>query len=114
RYDHDRALAGERAEQVGDGVGGGLVELAGRLVGEDDTRLGRERPRDRDALLLAARQLRREVTRAVAEPDLFQALVRPPAPLRAAQVQRVQRRLYVPARRQCRHQVELLEHEAEA
>ena len=33
------------------------VEVAGRLVGEDDLRLADQRARDRDALLLAAREL---------------------------------------------------------
>src|ERR1700716_3020921 len=33
------------------------VEVAGRLVGEDDLRTARERARDGDALLLSARQL---------------------------------------------------------
>jgi hypothetical protein len=53
----DRALAGQRAEQACDRVGRGLVELAGGFVGEHDARLGRERAGDRDALLLAAREL---------------------------------------------------------
>ena len=40
------------------------VEVAGRLVGEHDRRLRDQRPRDRDALLLAARELGRADGRA--------------------------------------------------
>ena len=38
-------------------VAGRLVEVAGRLVGEDEARAGGERPADGDALLLAAGEL---------------------------------------------------------
>jgi hypothetical protein len=38
-------------------LAGGLVEVAGRLVGEHDGRVPGQRPGDRDPLLLAARQL---------------------------------------------------------
>ena len=54
------ALAADQVEELGeDDVGGMLVEVAGRLVGEHQRRLVGERAGDRDALLLAARQLRR-------------------------------------------------------
>ena len=45
------------------------VEVAGGLVGEHDLGLRDERARDRDALLLAARQLRRSVLEPVAQTD---------------------------------------------
>ena len=45
------------------------VEVAGRLVGDDQRRIGDQRPRDRHALLLAAGQLVRVVVRAVGKPD---------------------------------------------
>jgi hypothetical protein len=45
------------------------VEVAGRLVGEDDRRLRHERARDRDTLLLAARKLGGPVRQAVVEAD---------------------------------------------
>ena len=38
-------------EQFVKGVSGGLVEITGRLVGEQQRRLHRERTRNRDALL---------------------------------------------------------------
>ena len=50
------------------------VEVAGRLVGEHDARLDRQGPRDRDALLLAAGQLLREMVRALGEPHLAEQL----------------------------------------
>ena len=43
---------------------GRLVEIAGRLVGDQDRRIGRQRAGERDALLLAAGQLRRIMVRA--------------------------------------------------
>src|SRR4051795_3087000 len=52
--------------------------------------------------------------RAVTEADFLEALVRAPAAVGAAQAQRVERGLDVPARRQRRHEVELLEDEADA
>ena len=56
-------------QQVGDLPAGRLVEIAGRLVGDEDARLGRQRPGDRHALLLAARQLAGIVGDAVAQAD---------------------------------------------
>ena len=47
----------EAEELAKDGIGGMLVEIAGRLVGEHQRRLVGERPGDRDALLLPAREL---------------------------------------------------------
>ena len=47
----------------------------GRLVGEDHLRPGDQRAGDRDALLLAARELARPVLDAVAEPDAAGHLV---------------------------------------
>ena len=50
-------VAGE--QQIDDLPAGGLVEIAGRLVGDQDRRAGRQRAGERHALLLAARQLGR-------------------------------------------------------
>src|SRR5258708_806533 len=50
-------------------LGAGGVEVAGRLVGEHHTRLTDECARDRDTLLLAARELVRMVVGAVCEAD---------------------------------------------
>ena len=45
------------------------VEVAGRLVGDEHRRIGDDRARDRDALLLAARELPRVVLRAIRQAD---------------------------------------------
>ena len=48
------------------------VERTGRLVGEHHDRLGDDGPRDRDALLLAARHLHRPVVGAARQADLLE------------------------------------------
>ena len=52
------------------------VEVAGRLVGQDQLRPRRERARERDALLLAAGELPRIMGEAMREPDRIQAFFR--------------------------------------
>ena len=69
-------LALEREQQIDDLRSGLLVEIAGRLVGEDDPGARRERARDGDALLLAARKLARIVGQPVAEPDALEMRLR--------------------------------------
>ena len=65
--EHDRPAGGVELVEQGHDVGAGVaVEVAGRLVGEDERGLGDERPGDRDALLLAAGQLGRLVVEAIA------------------------------------------------
>ena len=59
-------LLGE--EKIGDLAAGVAVEIAGGFVGDDQRRIGSQRPGDRHALLLAARQLSREMRQAFAEP----------------------------------------------
>ena len=68
---HDRLaeLVDGRAHEREDLAAGAAVEVAGRLVGEDQLRLRRQRPGDGDALLLAAGELARAVLEAVAEAD---------------------------------------------
>ena len=59
RHHDDRlvVIAVERLEQVQDLVAGLPIEIARRLVAEQQRRIGDDRARDADALLLAARQL---------------------------------------------------------
>ena len=73
--DHHDGLAGpvERGEQGQDLGAGTAVERAGRLVGEHDQRGGDQGACDRDALLLAARELPREVVGPVHHADGLQA-----------------------------------------
>ena len=70
-------------------------------------------PRDRDALLLPARQLAREMVCARGEPDRLQQLPGPARRACLAAAGRRQRHLDVLRGRQRRDQVELLEHEAD-
>src|SRR5262249_53340933 len=56
RHHDDRLaeLAVQAIEQAENFDGGDAVEIAGRLVGDDQRRVGDQRPRNRDALLLSA------------------------------------------------------------
>ncbi len=56
----------QREEKLHDLGPGGGVEIAGRLVGEDQRGARRERAGKSDALLLAAGELSRKVTLAMA------------------------------------------------
>ena len=73
----------EPAEDRVDLVAGLRVELAGRLVGQDQDRLLDQRPGDRHALLLAAGELVRPVVEPVSQADLGRAGRRPAAAARA-------------------------------
>ena len=64
----------EAEQQVHDLLAGRSVEVAGRLVGEQDVRFAHERARDGDALLLTARQLPRIVTDSLGETDATEDL----------------------------------------
>ena len=101
------------ADQREDLVAGARVEVAGRLVGEQDRRIDRQRARDRDALALAARQLVGQVLQAVAELDERQQLARALVDLSARPAAQVQRQADVLEARQRRQQVEELEDEAD-
>ncbi len=64
-----------------DVVGRGAVEIAGRLIADDDRRIGDDGARDRDALLLSAGELARLVLRPIGkahdlerDPHVFLAL----------------------------------------
>src|SRR3546814_6782408 len=60
-------VAHQPHELVEHAVGGRFVEIARRLVGEHEQGAVRKRARDRDALLLAARQLARLVMQSLAQ-----------------------------------------------
>src|SRR5882672_7251974 len=110
RDDHGRAvLCGEPGEEVDDLAAGSSVEVPGRLVREHDSRLHGERTGDRDALLLAAGQVPRQVVRSAGEADLVEELQRP----FATAAHRGELHLDVLDGCQRRDQVELLEDEPE-
>ena len=77
-------------------------------------RLGDQRPRDRDALLLAARQLAGPVVGPVGQADLGERGEGPLPALGRVDARVDERQLDVAPRRQVRQQVELLEHEPDA
>src|SRR5262245_58606574 len=55
----------ELDEQIPDHLAGLGIQVAGWLIGQDESRMADQRARDRDALLLAARQLPRPMAHAV-------------------------------------------------
>ena len=116
---HDDRLAEldvQPVHQAEDVLGRLAVEVARRLVGDDQRRVGDDRARDRDALLLAARKLGGIVLHPVGEAPPARAPLRraragAPAPGRRVSSQR---QLDVLERGQHRHQVVELENEADA
>ena len=91
-------------------LGGGRVEIAGRLVGEDELRPVHEGPRDRDALQLAARERVRQARLEAGEADRRQ---HGGDAHRIGGVLQQQRQADVGGHGQVRQDVERLEHEAE-
>ena len=115
RDQHQRqpAVLPELLQQGDDVVPGVLVQVPGRLVGQQHLRLLDQRPGDRDPLLLAAGQLGRQVPGPVGQADVREGLRGPGPPARRAHAERHQGRLHVLLRAQRRHQVERLEDEAD-
>ena len=73
--DHDDRLAViavERLQQIENLVARLAIEIARGLVAEQQRRVGDDRARDADALLLPARELPRVVLRAIGEADDLQ------------------------------------------
>ena len=89
------------------------VEVAGRLVGEDQPGAAGERAGDRDALLLAAGELRRQMVEARREADAADLLLDAPLPLRCAEAAVAQRHVDVVEHVEVGDQVEALEDEAD-
>ena len=112
RDDHHRhPRLGEEAhrrEHLADELG---VESGRRLVEEHHLRVEAQRTRDRDALLLPARELAREMGRPAQEAHLLERARRAFFGLVAAHaLRRPERERDVAERRQVREEVELLEH----
>ncbi len=74
----------ELPDELEESCGGGRVELAGRFVGEEETRAADQGGGHGHALLLAARQLPGTRLAAVAQPDPLQQRARPEDPLAAS------------------------------
>ena len=112
----DALLLGQIVHQVDHVAAGLLVERRGGLVGEDDARPPGERAGDRDALLLPARELAREVRAArCAQADRFEHLDGALTDLLARQLAvQVERHLHVLRRGQRGEQIVRLEDVADA
>src|SRR3954451_10815227 len=112
--DHDERaarLVDRLAQQGQHGAARARVERARGLVGEHDARLPDERAGDRDALLRAARELRRPVAAAVVETDAAQDVADDSAGQARAGEPRRQRDVLLG--REGAQQVERLEDEAD-
>jgi hypothetical protein len=107
----DPPLVRQALEQLDDRLAGLRVQVPSRLVRHQDLRVCDQRPRDRHALHLPARELPRQVIGAIGEPHRPQHFQRTRAVHPA--LQKHQRQLYVLRYRECRQQRELLEHETE-
>ena len=106
-------MVAEPEEQVEHALGGLRVERPGRLVGEQQARLVRERPRHRDALALSAGELRGKVIGAIGEPHLLQQRERAAAALGAVHAGADERHFDVRASGQRAEQEVALEDEAD-
>ena len=104
----------ELGEDLHDLLAGGAVEVAGRLVGQQDGGLVHQRAGDRDPLALAARELVRAVVHPVRRGrPASSAAPRALAALARADPGVDQRQLHVVQRGGAGEQVEGLEHEAD-
>ena len=112
-HQHQRhAALGVLGEQeIDDLPAGGFVEIAGRLVRHQDRGIRRQRAGQRDALLLAAGQLRGIVMQPVAETDRRQFLRR--ALRRVGIAGQFERHRDIFQRRHGRDQMKRLEHDAD-
>src|SRR5262249_43415014 len=89
------------------------VEVSGGLVGEEDERRARDRARDRDTLLLTARELRGKVFHPVRHADLLERLVHALLALVGGHAAVRQRKLHVFVDRQVADEFEALEDESD-
>src|SRR4051812_10352769 len=113
--DDSLAAVVQRLKDAHDLFGRARVEVAGRLVGEKHGRIGHERARDRHALLLASRKLRRMIVLAPFESDAMERIHRGLVALfaRPAEVSVNERELDILDCRRAREQIEALKNEAD-
>src|SRR5512138_37982 len=94
---HQRGLSvipDEAIEEVQHLIGALAVEVTGGLVAQKKGRIGDDRARDPDALLLSARELARIVAHAVAQADDFQRRLDVAPALRLGQAREQERQLH--------------------
>ncbi len=106
-------LAVHHLQQVEDLLRRVPVEIAGGLVAYQERGIGDQGPRDRHALLLPARELRRLVRTPVTQAHQVQRRADIGAALRLRQIGEQQRQLHILLGGQQGHQVVELEHEAD-
>ena len=104
-HHHDRLaeLRVQLLEQGEDVVGARAIEVARRLVGDDDRRVVDDGARDRDALLLPAGELPRVVLHPVLEADDAERGLRALLALGRRELREQERQLDVLERREHRH-----------
>jgi len=61
-------------QQIGDSIGGRTIEVAGRLVTQQQRRIENQRAGDCGALLFTSRQFRRPMIESIAKPHLREQL----------------------------------------
>ena len=112
--DGDGALI-ERLEDLDDFVAGAAVQIAGRLVGQEDGRTVDQRAGDGDSLLFAAGKLIGMMIGAAGQADEFERLQGSFTSLAVADPSRrvEHRQLDVLQRRSARKQIEVLKDEAD-
>lgn len=110
---HERHIAGaaDLQQQIHDVLSVSRVQVTRRLVGQQDRRIVGQCARQRDALLLATRQLRRVVVPTVLEPDFIEQAPRSTG--RVCLSRDLHRHHHVFERGQRRNQVKELKHESD-
>src|SRR5579859_3257717 len=111
--DHGPPLAVELAEDLHDLGRRGRVEVAGRLVGQDQSRVGGDGPGDRRPLLLASGHLVGKVVETIAQADRLEGGGGPLAPFAGSDTGIGERELDVGQRGGPGDQVEALKHETD-
>src|SRR5687768_8238019 len=101
----------ERRQQVEHSRTAGGVEVSRGLVGEEYSRRIRESARERNTLLLAARELHGEMVPPLLEPNALEELTCTRG--RAVVPLELERNLYVLPRRQRRNELECLKYESD-
>src|ERR1043166_1967685 len=112
-HDRQRVFLNHVAQQREQLVPATGVDLPRRLAGEHRLRLVCQRTRDRDALLFAARQLRRPVLESIAKANTRQQLTRTGTALLSAQTTECECERNILTRRHRRNQVEVLKNHAD-
>ena len=102
----------EPEDELLDLVGGVAVEIAGRLIAEQNFRLVYKGPGQRNALLLPARKLHRIVIVTITQPNTVQQITSPLFGFRSALSPELERHQHVFQGGQGRDQLEILKYES--